>query len=163
MAFTERDFSLLVRTVELARRARAKGNHPFGALVANGAGDILFEAGNTSGSTGDCTGHAETNVLRLASTTLSRELLASCTLYTSAEPCAMCAGAVYWSGIGRVVYALPETELARITGDDPANPTLALPCRDVFARGARRIEVEGPRDGIPGCREVHEGFWNPRG
>ena len=71
----------------------------------------------------------------------------------------MCAGAIYWAGIGRVVYALSEGELLGITGADPENPTLSLPCREVFARGQRRIEVEGPFDDIPGSREVHEGFW----
>jgi len=89
-----------------------------------------------------------------------REFLRSCTLYTSAEPCAMCAGAIYWSGIGRVVYALSESALRGITGDDPENPTLDLPCREVFARGQRSVTVVGPED-VPGAAEVHEGFWKP--
>ena len=84
--------------------------------------------------------------------------LARCTLYSSAEPCAMCAGAIYWCGIGRVVYALSEHRLLTLTGDHPENPTFALPCREVFARGQRRIEVVGP------CLEddaaaAHAGFW----
>ena len=84
--------------------------------------------------------------------------LRSSTLYTSAEPCAMCAGAIYWCGIGRVVYALSEHQLLGLTGDHPENPTFALPCREVFARGQRRIEVTGP------CLEeeaaaAHAGFW----
>jgi tRNA(Arg) A34 adenosine deaminase TadA len=74
----------------------------------------------------------------------------------------MCAGAIYWAGIGRVVYALSESELLGLTGDDPENPTLSLPCREVFSRGQKRIEVEGPVAEIPGAREVHEGFWRKR-
>ena len=73
----------------------------------------------------------------------------------------MCAGAIYWSGIGRVVYALSESVLRSLTGDDPENPTLDLPCREVFARGQRPVAVEGPGD-VPGAAEVHEGFWKPR-
>jgi tRNA(Arg) A34 adenosine deaminase TadA len=72
----------------------------------------------------------------------------------------MCAGAVYWSGIGRVAYALSEADLKAVTGDDPENPTLDLPCREVFARGQRPVAVEGPED-IPGAAAVHEGFWRP--
>ena len=70
----------------------------------------------------------------------------------------MCAGAIYWSGIGRVVYALSEAELKALTGDDPENPTLDLPCREVFARGARPVKVLGPlleEEAI----QPHLGFW----
>lgn len=161
LSVTDLDRTLLERAVVLARIARASGNHPFGALIADETGTILLEAGNTTGSTGDCTGHAETNAAREASLRFGRETLAHCTLYTSAEPCAMCAGAIYWAGIGRVVYALAENELLDLTGDDPENPTFSLPCREVFARGQRHIEVEGPVPGIPGAAEVHAGFWKP--
>jgi tRNA(Arg) A34 adenosine deaminase TadA len=70
----------------------------------------------------------------------------------------MCAGAIYWSGIGRVVYGLAETELIAITGNDAANPTLALPCREVFARGQRQVIVLGPLL-TDEARAVHDGFW----
>jgi tRNA(Arg) A34 adenosine deaminase TadA len=70
----------------------------------------------------------------------------------------MCAGAIYWIGIGRVVFALPETSLLQFTGDDPENPTLDLPCREVFARGQRKVIVAGPfLEDEAG--KVHEGFW----
>jgi len=90
------------------------------------------------------TAHAE----RLLATRACREyeprFLAACTMYTSAEPCAMCAGAVYWAGIGRVVYGLAERRLKEVTGNHAENPTLDLPCRVVFAAGRRPIEVIGP-------------------
>lgn len=70
----------------------------------------------------------------------------------------MCAGAIYWSGIGRVVYALSESGLLRFTGADPANPTMSLPVREVLAAGQRLIRVEGPAD-LPEATAVHEGFW----
>ncbi len=154
------DRTLLRAAVERARTSRNDGNHPFGALLADKNGKILLDCGNTVPIDGDCTGHAETNVARAASKAYDREFLRSCTLYTSAEPCAMCAGAIYWSGIGRVVYALSEAALRGITGDDPENPTLDLPCREVFARGQRSVTVEGPED-VPGAAAVHEGFWRP--
>jgi tRNA(Arg) A34 adenosine deaminase TadA len=71
----------------------------------------------------------------------------------------MCAGAIYWSGIGRVVYALAEKDLLRYTGSHEENPTLDLPCREVFARGPRAVVVEGPfLEEEAG--KVHMGFWS---
>jgi tRNA(Arg) A34 adenosine deaminase TadA len=84
--------------------------------------------------------------------------LANATLYSSAEPCAMCAGAIYWSGIGRLVYGLSESRLRALTGNHPENPTLQLPCREVFARGQRAIEVVGPLLEEEAAA-VHAGFW----
>jgi len=152
------DEDLLRRAVALAAAARDSGNHPFGSLLASAAGEVLFEAQNTVVTESDVTGHAETNLVRLASRAYGRFELAGTTLYTSTEPCAMCSGAIYWSGIGRVVFALAESELSALTGDDPENPTLSLPCREVFAAGQRPIEVLGPY-ALPEALEVHRDFW----
>jgi tRNA(Arg) A34 adenosine deaminase TadA len=151
---------LLLEAIELAGEARAHGNHPFGALLADRAGRVLLRAENTVLTDSDITGHAETNLVRRAGTAYSSAQLGETTLYTSAEPCAMCAGAIYWSGITTVVYALAEAALHELTGDDPENLTLALPCRDVFAAGRRRITVLGPFDLRP-AHDVHVGFWRP--
>lgn len=153
---------LLLEAISIARKARANGNHPFGALLADHAGRVLLTAENTVVTSHDVTGHAETNLVRLASVAYSTDQLHDLILYTSTEPCAMCSGAIFWSGIGSVVYALPETVLYELTGDDPANLTLQLACRDVFAAGRRTISVEGPFD-IPEAREVHAGFWQAGG
>ena len=149
---------LMRRALDLARQARAHGNHPFGALLADADGKVRLEAENTVVTAGDCTGHAETNLMRLACLNLDRDALIAATLYTSTEPCAMCAGAIYWGGVSQVVFGLREGELRAMTGDDPTNPTLALPCREVFARGQRPIGVIGPflEDE---ARAVHEGYW----
>ena len=157
---TTTDTDLLRAAIELARRSRDRGNHPFGALLASPDGQVLLEAGNTVTTDRDVTGHAELNLVRLASRSLSPGELASCTLYSSTEPCAMCSGAIYWSGIGRVVYALPERALGEFTGADAQNPTMHLPARTVLAAGQRSIEVEGPFD-LPEATTVHEGFWDP--
>ncbi len=150
---------LMRRAIALAREARKHGNHPFGALLADAFGRVRLEAENTVVTGSDCTAHAELNLVRQACMTCDAIDLAASTLYTSTEPCPMCAGAIYWAGISRVVFGLRETELRALTDADPKNPTMALPCRDVFARGQRAIEVIGPV--LEGeARAVHEGFWN---
>ncbi len=154
------DLALLRRAVEVAQRARDAGNHPFGALLTSADGEILLEAENTVTTERDVTGHAELNLVRAASRTYTEEQLAGCSLYTSTEPCAMCAGGIYWSGIGRVVYALPEAKLGELTGADAENPTMHLSARTVLDAGQRSIEVEGPAD-LPEAEAVHAGFWDP--
>ena len=150
---------LLRRAVAEAAAARASGNHPFGAVLADRNGQVLLTAQNTVVTGSDPTGHAETNLVRLSGRFGDQRGLATCTLFSSAEPCAMCAGAIYWSGIGRVVYALAEEELLGLTGDDAENPTMSLPCRTVFAAGQRTVAVEGPVD-VASARTVHTGFWH---
>ena len=152
--------SPLLQAITLAGHAREHGNHPFGALLADADGTVLLTAENTVVTTADVTGHAETNLVRVASASFSVADLRAMTLYTSTEPCAMCSGAIYWSGIGTVVYALGEDELRDMTGSDEQNPTLQLPCRTVFAAGQRRVVVHGPF-ALPQARDVHAGFWNP--
>jgi tRNA(Arg) A34 adenosine deaminase TadA len=156
----EVELNHLRRAIELAQSAREHGNHPFGALLVSAAGEVLVEAENTVNSARDCTGHAETNLVRLASQRFDRATLANSTLYTSTEPCAMCAGAIHWSGVGRVVFGLAEEKLYQLTGADESNETMRLPCREVFARSRRSIEVVGPilEDE---AEVVHYGFWVP--
>jgi tRNA(Arg) A34 adenosine deaminase TadA len=152
--------ALLRQAVAIADRARAHGNHPFGALLATADGRVALEAENTVGTTGDVTGHAETNLVSAATRRFDPAELATMTLVTSCEPCAMCSGAIYWSGIGAVVYGLSEKGLLALTGDDPANPTLDLPCRVVLSAGQRAITVEGPMLEAEAAAS-HEGFWHP--
>jgi tRNA(Arg) A34 adenosine deaminase TadA len=150
------DRDLLRLAIDVAGRARAHGNHPFGAVLADEKGQVLLEAENTVLTGRDVTGHAETNLIRLASPRLTRETLAQCTLYASTEPCAMCAGAIYWAGVGRVVYGLSEPELYALTGS--GHNGLLLPCREVLAHGGRAVEVIGPALEDE-ARLVHAGFW----
>ncbi|WP_338661518.1 nucleoside deaminase [Pararoseomonas sp. SCSIO 73927] len=143
---------------EVARRARARGNHPFGATLVDGDGRVLMEQENAYHPDHDMTGHAERVLMTRASKAFRPAELRSCTLYSSAEPCAMCAGAAYWAGVGRVVYGLSEARLKRITGEHPENPTLDLPCRTVLAAGQRAVEVIGPLLEEEGAA-LHEGAW----
>jgi tRNA(Arg) A34 adenosine deaminase TadA len=155
-----KDLELLRAAIAVAGRSRDHGNHPFGALLVDAAGAIRLEAENSVVTGHDCTGHAETNLMRLASQAFGREFLATCTMYASTEPCAMCAAATYWGNVGRVVFALSEVQLLEMTGSNPDNPTLSLPCREVFARGQRLVQVEGPASELEAeARAVHAGFW----
>jgi tRNA(Arg) A34 adenosine deaminase TadA len=104
------------------------------------------------------TAHAERLLATWASRTHHAEYLARCTLYTSAEPCAMSAGAIYWAGIGRVVFGQTEKDLKAMTGAHAENPTLDLPCRIVFAAGQRATEVIGPLLEQEAA-ELQKDFW----
>ena len=154
----ERDAEFLRRSFEVARRAVGHGNHPFGAVLVDQAGNVLIESENGFMPARDSTAHAERLACTEACTTLSPVVLRQATLYSSAEPCAMCAGAIYWAGIGRLVYGLSEHRLREMTGDHPDNPTLDLPCREVFASGQRATEVVGPLLEDEAAA-LHEGVW----
>ena len=145
-------------TLDIARKARTSGNHPFGAILVGPDGSVLMEAGNAHGDAGDRTGHAERVLMTRASLAYPAGFLAGCSMYTSAEPCAMCAGAAYWAGVGRVVYGLSERDLGQLIGPHPENLTMDLPCRIVLGAGQRRVEVVGPLLEKE-SRAVHEGFW----
>ncbi|MFL9997583.1 nucleoside deaminase [Paraburkholderia sediminicola] len=156
----ERDMALLRAAIALADESRRNGHHPFAAIVADEHGNVVASAGNNSmPPEGDPTQHAELVAAAKAARLLTPEALAKCTLFTSAEPCCMCAGAIYWCNIGRVVYALSEHRLLGLTGDHAENPTFSLPCREVFVRGQRHIDVVGPllEDEAAGS---HLGFWS---
>jgi tRNA(Arg) A34 adenosine deaminase TadA len=152
------DEGLLRRSFTVARRAQAHGNHPFGAILVDAAGAVLLEVENGYMPDRDMTGHAERLLATAASKQFDPKFLAGCTLYSSAEPCCMCAGAMYWAGIGRLVYGLSERRLKTITGNHPENPTLDLPCRTVFASGQRPVEVIGPLLEDEAAA-LHAGVW----
>jgi tRNA(Arg) A34 adenosine deaminase TadA len=156
---SERDTHFLRQSFDVARRAMARGNHPFGAVLVDREGNLLLEAENGYMPYRDGTAHAERLLATHACTTLDPDTLRGATLYSSAEPCAMCAGAIYWAGIGRLVYGLSEHRLRDFTGSHPENPTLNLPCRDVFASGQRTTEVLGPLLEDEAAA-VHAGVWD---
>jgi tRNA(Arg) A34 adenosine deaminase TadA len=152
------DEHFLRRCFDVARRSMIHGNHPFGAILVDDGGKVLLEAENGYMPAHDGTAHAERLLATEACRTLSGEVLAKATMYSSAEPCAMCAGAIYWAGIGRLVYGLSEHRLRDYTGNHPENPTLDLPCRAVFASGQRPTEVIGPLLEDEAAA-LHEGVW----
>ena len=150
---------MLERAQALARRAMDAGHHPFGALlVAADHETVLIEQGNV-----DSVNHAEAVLARDAARRFSPAELWPCTLVTTVEPCAMCAGTQYWANIGRTVFGIAEKALLVETGNHPENPTLDLPCRHVFARGQKDIRVIGPvaSMGEP-IAALHRRYWRSR-
>lgn len=153
--------SLMRRAFDLARSARAKGNHPFGALLCDLEGTVVLEAENTVGTANDVTCHAEQNLMSAASRRFSGDQLGRLVMVTSTEPCAMCAGATFWTGVRAVVYGLPEAALCAMCTSDrnPSPPVLDLPCETVFAACAGHPTVVlGPILEAE-ARGPHEGFW----
>ena len=152
------DLQHLRTAIDVAQKAREHGNHPFGAILVDENNQVLLEAENSVVTERDCIGHAETNLMRLATQHFPPEKLATCTLYTSTEPCAMCAGAIHWGNVRRVVYALGEPEFYALAGPSPDH--LLIPCREVFSRSQRLVEVECPALELAvEASAVHEGFW----
>ena len=143
----------------LARRAMEAGHHPFGALlVAADHTTVLMEQGNV-----DSVNHAEAVLAREAARRWAPAELWPCTLVSTVEPCAMCAGTQYWANIGRVVFGITEKALLATTGRHADNPTLDLPCREVFRRGQKDVVVIGP---VPELADdiaaLHRRFWRSR-
>ncbi len=147
----------LRRAIEVSIDARRHGNHPFGAVLVDGNGRVVAEAENTVVTDGDVTAHAETNLVRIAGNTWSPAELALHTLYSSCEPCAMCSGAIFWAGIGRVVFALSVEGLLAFFDNRPDAPLHQIGSRRLLTT-ADGIEVFGPalEDEAAGA---HEGFW----
>ena len=126
----------------IARRARAHGNRPFGALLVAANGAVLAVAENSQISDEQVLAHAEMNLLHRAVRDFTPDVLASSTMYTSAEPCAMCAGAIFWSGVSRLVFGLSGDRLHEMSGFSPH--MLVASARDVLARAGRQVEIIGP-------------------
>ena len=141
MDFSNLDLAhaLLLAAHEAAIESVDRGLHPFGAVLAGPDGAILMRQGNEG-----TVRHAETELARKASEKYDPDFLWQCCLATTFEPCAMCAGTIYWSIIGSLVYGVDEATLLELTGNNPANPTLSLPCRTVFAAGQKDNKIFGP-------------------
>ena len=143
----------------VAHAAMQAGHHPFGAILIAPDGDtLMMEQGNV-----DAVNHAEAVLAREAARLHPPALLWQCTLVTTVEPCAMCAGTQYWANIGRVVYGMEERSLLELTGNHAENPTLDLPCRDVFSRGQKDVHVIGPVAAMAEpIAALHRRFWRSR-
>ena len=86
--YKEHEF-YLKRCIEISKHSRESGNTPFGAILVDGEGNILLEQENVEISTKKCTGHAETQLVERASVLYEKDFLWNCTLYSTAEPCAI--------------------------------------------------------------------------
>ena len=136
---TPADQEFIRRAYELARRAYAHGNRPFGSLLVHD-GKTIAEYENRVNTSGDVTQHAETGLVALATTQFSQDILARSILYTSTEPCIMCCGAIYWAGIPKMVYGTTASQMSQLLDRDSAS----FPAIEVFQRIHPQMVVVGP-------------------
>jgi tRNA(Arg) A34 adenosine deaminase TadA len=140
MALTAEDETPMRLAIEASQAALAAGNMPFGATLCSPQGELLWTAQNNQATSGDCTGHAELVLVRDAVRALGAPALRGATVYASGEPCAMCAGAMFWAGVGRVVFAASTADIHRALGGDE----LPIRTAQVYAGARPAVQVEGP-------------------
>jgi tRNA(adenine34) deaminase len=125
------DLPLMRRALLAAKSAAERGEVPVGAVVARG-GEVLAVAANEREATNDPTAHAELLAIRRAANALGGWRLTGCTLYSSLEPCPMCAGAAHAARVDRLVYAAPDPKagyagtLHDVPADARLNHTIAV-------------------------------------
>lgn len=135
---THDDCTFLRMALDVARKSRALGEDPFGAILVY-EGKVVHESIDKTIQLSDPTAHAETNLIREYCSENKRFALEGYTLYSSAEPCIMCAGAIRWARISRVVYSVSQERLQGMSGG-----TKKISCRDVCSVGKKKVEVVGP-------------------
>ncbi len=147
------DEAYLREAIELAREAVSSGNTPFGSLLVVGD-EVVKRSKNTTVTENDITAHPELKLARWAASELDPDDLADCTMYTSTEPCEMCATAIYYAGLNRVVYSVSGESLARVRGEAESG----ISCKDVIKHKGGTTDIDGPVLETEGIR-VHEEFY----
>jgi tRNA(Arg) A34 adenosine deaminase TadA len=135
------DREYLRRCVALAAEALAEGDEPFGSVLVDPRGEVLFEDRNRV-KDGDGTRHPEFEIARWAAANVAPGERSGCVVYTSGEHCPMCSAAHAWVGLGGIVYAVSSEQLTawRSGWGIPPGPVTPLPIRAV----APDIPVSGP-------------------
>ncbi|WP_284337357.1 nucleoside deaminase [Comamonas sp. NoAH] len=157
-AVDERDGMYLRQAIALSCTARERGNRPFGSLIVGFDGEVLGQGWNSNAETGDCTAHAEVQAIRDACQRHGRDVMEHATLYASGEPCVMCAGAIFWANIRRVVYGIDDQRLRVFRGERLDQRDVEWSCRDVFRAAPFPIDCIGPAL-IEEARAPHLGAW----
>ena len=142
---TDTDLGFLRHCVQLATEALRAGDEPFGSLLVDADGTVLFTDHNRV-SGGDATRHPEFAVARWAAEHLTPEQRAAAVVYTSGEHCAMCSAAHAWVGLGRIVYATSSEQLTSWLTEwgQQQGPVAPLPINPV----APDVPVAGPADAL---------------
>ena len=135
------DVKAMRLAIEASARAADQGDGPFGAVLVSPGGEVLLVASNNVKTAGDCTGHAEMVLIRQAQTQFGRPALRGATVFASGEPCAMCAGALFWAGVGRIVFAASQADIIRALGASPAMP---IDSRRTLAGAQPAVQIDGP-------------------
>ena len=103
------DILFMKEALKEAHKALEKDEVPIGAVVVC-AGKVIARAYNLTETLNDATAHAEMQAITMATSTIGGKYLDKCTLYVTVEPCPMCAAALAWSQIKRVVYGAPDSK-----------------------------------------------------
>lgn len=148
----------LHRAIALANVAVDLGFRPFGSLIVDAEGKIVAEGFSTQQRDRDWTAHAEMNVVRVAGKQRSWDELSGCTLYASGDPCPMCAGAVFWSNIRRVVFAVDENTMRPFRQGNRHGAGILMSCREVLSRAPHSIEIVGPAM-VDDAIKPHQRYW----
>jgi len=146
------DRAHLAAALQIARETQAEGNKPFGAVLVAADGRVLATGRNAAAQTGDPTSHAELDAVR-AVTAADRDAVAGSTMFASGEPCPMCAAALVWSGVGRIVFGTAAADIRAVA---PGPPGFRLPCAEVVAASDAILEVVGPALGDEGLAPFRE-------
>jgi tRNA(Arg) A34 adenosine deaminase TadA len=138
--------------IDLAKQATEHGDPPFGSVLVRD-GQVILKGHNTTATENNFMRHAELNILCRALERFGTDIFPQCILYSSNEPCPMCAGAIYWSGVRQVVYGLSASALMEIRGWG-----LDVSGHEVLLQGTDEVRVVG---GVleKEVRELHEAFW----
>ena len=147
------DEDYIQEAIDLARDAVSDGNTPFGSLLVVGD-SVVRRAKNTTVTDDDVTAHPELKLARWAARELDADELADCTMYTSTEPCEMCATAIHYAGLDRVVYSVAGASLTAIQGKESSG----ISCEELIERKGGTTTVDGPVLEAEGKR-VHEAFY----
>lgn len=140
----EQDIKFLRMAIDMAKASQQKGNLPYGCILVDKDGIVLLKGENTINTDHDCLAHAEINLIRAASKIYEHDFLKTCTIYTSDEPCPMCSSAIYWSGVGTLIYGLSKDSYYDIAGRGNPDWVFEMPVREVLESGKREVEVKGP-------------------
>lgn len=128
------------RAIQLAYEAKASGDTPFGSLLVDDKGNILMEDRNTQIIENDITAHPELKIAKRAAAKYDVNFLKKCSMYNSAEPCTMCTGAIYWSGIGRIVFGISKKRLHEINNSEGS---IKYSIHEMLDNSSKTFEVVG--------------------
>lgn len=142
------------KAIDLAYEAKRKGDNPFGSILVDDKGDIIMEDENTQITENDITGHPELKIAKRAAAKYDQEFLKKCTMYNSAEPCTMCTGAIYWSGIGRIVYGISKKRLNELKDDGAGSINYSI--HELLDNSGKTIEVVQVDDMIDEVEKPHK-------
>lgn len=123
--------------MRIALEEAKQGDAPFGAVLVKDS-QIIAKAYNTVRTDSDPSAHAEVNAIRRLTAAISHPSLEGYTLYTTGEPCPMCAAACVWAGVSEIVFGVSIADLMAAGVSQ-----IEISCQEIIAKGFRKIKVTG--------------------